>query len=128
MKTKQEIIREAYGDIYHHVQNQINPHTGIVRTVGSPKDCGFENRCEIIATFPFEHVWRPIALKGIEDNNGWHVINGPEDLPKVKGTYDVWYRRYDEKTTRSFCPDKEFIDDWLDQFSHWKEIRRLTLS
>lgn len=85
--TKQEKIKEAFGDSWnlltHSMQQHIlNVHHWVDRSRNrmnlSPKDLGFDEgtECEVHCEF-----WRPIALKGIEDNNGWIKIESMDSFP-----------------------------------------------
>lgn len=85
--TKEQKIQEAFGKSWsllsHSIQQHIlNVHHWVDRSLNrmaiSPLDLGFDEatECEVNCEF-----WRPIQLKGIENNNGWIKIETEEDLP-----------------------------------------------
>lgn len=77
--TKQEFIKQAFGKSWDKLSLRMQDHIltrhhwvdrSSNRMNLSPGDLGFEeSECEIRCEF-----WRPIALKGIETNNGWTKI------------------------------------------------------
>lgn len=46
-----------------------------------------ENQIDYDLDFNGVGKFRPISLKGIEDNNGWIKIESEDDLPKKRGTF-----------------------------------------
>lgn len=124
MKTKQQVIEEAYGEHLEALKGRINLQNGVAFTEEKPIEIGFEpGKYLIVGTTPSGLYWTPACLLGISNNNGWHVINGPEDLPKVKGFYMVWWNsgRSDPKGRMWFDPDSNhWVENWLDWFSHWQ--------
>ena len=86
--TKQELIKEAWGEYYELVKNELDEHgrysyyddNSIKR---KSKLWQFEN----IETHQISNLnlLIPSSIKGIENNNGWIKIESEEDLPK-KGT------------------------------------------
>lgn len=85
--TKEEKIKEAFGESWNLLNRSmqdhiLNVHHWVDRSKNrmnlSPTDLGFDEATECEVRFEF---WRPIQLKGIEDNNGWKEYNF-EALPK----------------------------------------------
>lgn len=83
MKTKEDVIKEAYGEHYELVKPYIDKdgwcsyHWQIVHM------SYLETMCR---SKPNER-WRPVALKGIENNNGWVKIESESYLPKERGAF-----------------------------------------
>lgn len=81
--TKQEKIQEAYGEHWDNVKYFVYENGWC----STRKNIDFEN---IRQSFEIEYKrfttyhWRPISLKGIENNNGWIKIESEADLPKEK--------------------------------------------
>ena len=64
-------------------------------------------------------LYRPKALNGIENNNGWHKISSRSDLPKEAGMY-------------LFLVDNREIQQWCDNdtsfsksHTHWRDIQEI---
>ena len=63
--------------------------------------------------------WRPKALKGIEDNNGWIKIESVEDLPKEEGLKCLFLNIHGNTTYIS--DDILYDPDWFNQkYTHWR--------
>ncbi|EHQ41574.1 hypothetical protein [Myroides odoratus] len=75
MKTKEEVIREAWGDNYN---DQINKNGWL--TVGFNYEYN-HNDFDTIRYLDCVEI-RPKSLQGIESNNGWIRIESKKDLPK----------------------------------------------
>jgi hypothetical protein len=83
--TKEEEIKEAYGEHFEELKNDIGKNGWIGHALwmqffkGVDVDYDeFDNRNMLV---------RPNSLKGIETNNGWIKINSCVDLPKESGQY-----------------------------------------
>lgn len=83
MSTKQEIIKQAYGNYYPQLErcldengwsNNWNHFISVESRIFQPEEIEKNGKC-----------WRPKSLQGLEDNNGWIKIENEEDLPKVDG-------------------------------------------
>lgn len=114
-KTKEEVIKEAWGNDY--------PKNGV-------DDNGWSKDCYSHGTFDWElfdsedgYVMpkiRPKLLQGVENNNGWIKIESEDDLPK-DGYYFVVYKN----GKMSDCPkDSDFEDDnyWMQHITHYQPI------
>lgn len=78
MKTKEEVIKEAWGGAYggDMIENGWKPINSVFISDTLRVDY---SECK-------KYV-RPKTLQGIEDNNGWIAIKSEEDLPKEEGKY-----------------------------------------
>jgi len=74
MKTKEEVIKEAYGRFYDECKPNENGWTEWTNTARF-SDLQFD---------PKRNKMRPLSLNGIETNNGWTVILSEADLPSEK--------------------------------------------
>jgi hypothetical protein len=86
--TKQEKIKEAYGEHFEAVKDYVDENGycyAYFNLAGSFKhDVFFDSG--LIAK------WRPKPLAGLEHNNGWIEIESDKDLPKEEGLYFVMRR------------------------------------
>lgn len=76
--TKAEKIKEAYGVHWKTVKNNINADGWIEAINDEPI---FSPSLGELEEHIKEFWFRPISLRGIEDNNGWNFYNY-EELPK----------------------------------------------
>lgn len=83
MKTKQEVIQEAWGEYYDSIQDELDKdgwlHSAVRPDIDLDLDVELQNNNWIIGES--EYI-RPKSLQGIEDNNGWIRIESEDDLPK----------------------------------------------
>lgn len=88
MKTKEEVIKEAWGSVYSSVKEYLNEH-GQIHTDDVNFDvfekvmlmCLYDSNTELLT-----NKW----LQGIENNNGWIRIESEANLPKEVGYYLVY--------------------------------------
>ena len=87
MKSKKEVIQEAYGDVFNKLPEDVKQY--------AIENNGFIPK-ETFISFLGHRIWgsaestrinsllhcRPKSLEGIESNNGWIRIESEEDLPK----------------------------------------------
>lgn len=68
--------------------------------------------------------FRPKSLSGIETNNGWNRISGPEDLPKEPGLYTVLNN---DGIIEDFRWEDHFRKQmvWLEYFTHWRPAEEI---
>lgn len=122
MKTKQEVIREAYGDRWEKVKNHIGAD-GWVQNKGpiNPFDIGFKDH--EIETLGISLFWRPISLRYIEGNNGWRIVNSIEDLPKKEGWYIIYPKPMQYGPVAYFNPGEEVLaGQWMAVVTHWQPM------
>ena len=118
MKTKDQIIQEAYGNYWDTIKDHVNMEHGSL-------DVYFWTLNELI--IPFDRIGfgdrRPQSLKGIENNNGWTKMNDKRDnLPDEHCKCWLWtedgimFGDYNS-TTKGFYGYKEV------KFSHYLIIQ-----
>lgn len=111
--TKEEKIREAWGELYEKYKKYIDLDGGLFWThlYGSDKNT-------ISLDLLGNITYRPKSLQGIEDNNGWISLSGePNEIEYVENL-----ELYNIKTKEHyFCTDEhEFIE--IGRFTHYKPI------
>lgn len=76
MKTKVEVIQEAYGELWEEVKDCVDESGWCSKkeTVNERELAWMRNQ--------YGAFWRPISLKGIEHNNWWVKVESEKDLPK----------------------------------------------
>lgn len=87
MKTKDQLIKEAYGDKYEVCKPDVDGWTRCysIRDKRYWRKLGYDH---IDIEDDTTNKWRPISLKGLEDNNGWFSIV-EHGLPKVDNYYKI---------------------------------------
>lgn len=103
MKSKQEVIQEAWGENWDLLFDSEREHA--LQNNGWIPNTGLKLLNKITFDFKEMHMifgspeqWlRPKALDGIENNRGWTRIESEEDLPKEEqvylfneSTHDMW--------------------------------------
>lgn len=83
--TKQEAIEKAYGQYYEAVKDKITEFGFLPMDIWH-EIIGYNGIDEI--QMDSENRIRPFALKGIEDNNGWILLEGKPNEIEYDG--DVW--------------------------------------
>lgn len=117
--TKEEIIKEAYGEHYKEFEKFIDENGWVRHRSYCVPLSKYFKRSEIQSNSMEE---RPIKLKVLEDNNGWHVINTVADLPKEKGTYIFTSKKQGWLRSTYDYNDVKDGPEWFLRFSHWREI------
>lgn len=116
--TKQEAIKNAYGDAWEKVAEYVDDNGWIGRDSVCPSDFNFGYPDDDIhiktPAFERDYFWRPKALSGIEDNNGWIKI---EDREPEDGL-DIEYCYFGSPQVGS----QKFLPDSIDTYAitHWK--------
>lgn len=103
---KDRAIKNAYGESYELLKDHIDLDNGYCTMYD-------ENNIKVSPNFIYlgftheyvsknidsfydptsnKHFWRPKELEGIHDNNGWNIINSPDDLPKETIACHVDYK------------------------------------
>jgi len=133
MKTKEEVIKEAYGVKYNLVQEYLDENGKInfgfcvngsddVELGVSELGLNFEDGIYTNSDQYGEGIgyWQPKSLLGIENNNGWTTIESEDDLPEY-GYYEVVVRETGEITRASL--ENEFRRKSLTKYySHYQPI------
>lgn len=125
MKTKEEVIKEAWGvhyssDIDENGYRTYNDFQAIHlnQWFGDFWEKGFNEVLNI-------HWVRPKILKGIENNNGWIKIKSEDDLPEY-GYYEV-IRRDTGEYLRASLDNKISTTSLIQYYSHYKPIENIDL-
>jgi hypothetical protein len=86
--TKQEKIREAYGEHFESVKDYVDENGWCDLSIMPLKWKLSETTDIDIEDFTW---FRPKSLAGIEDNNGWIKIESEDDLPKIDFITQYWF-------------------------------------
>ncbi len=122
MKTKEEVIKDAYGE-YYDICNPNKNGWSVKR-----KGVGFEQlKTEIELEYDKPnnaYAFRPKSLNGIESNNGWISINSEKDLPTIGTFYTIL--SFDENIVEREFPHPKFTLEfnkewWLKYVTHYQE-------
>nr|WP_317632979.1 hypothetical protein [uncultured Flavobacterium sp.] len=111
--TKEEKIKEAWGDLYKKYEKFIDSDGGLFWVYLYDSD-----KININLDLLGNVTYRPKSLQGIEDNNGWISLLGESnEIEWVKNL-----ELYNIKTKEHyFCTDEnEFIE--IGRFTHYKPI------
>lgn len=111
MKTKEEIIREAYGEHYDKFKDSIDENGWTEDTIYYFLVCEWH-----------PDKWgkaRPKSLEGIENNNGWKRIESEEDLPNEDGLY---FAVVTEEIEVLFYHKPSHNQFWLENITHYQPI------
>jgi len=120
MKTKEEVIKEAYEENYPIVKNYLNDD-GICEVSLNSLNIKAEN----IEYFDSVDRWRPISLKGIETNNNWISIQSEKDLPKTRGDFYVFLLGTNKEIVcgcTKLLKSKEVRSYWVATTTHYQPI------
>jgi hypothetical protein len=123
--TKEEIIKNAYVQYWDKVKNNVDENgwcDGSYNLTYLDLELNMDD-CEFL-NFDSSDIWRPISLKGIDDNNGWIKIESKDDLPNC-GNYWVVYK--DGKISdlsKDFDLVLEDDDYWLKNVTHYQPINK----
>lgn len=94
-KVKQQVIQDAYGEYWNLLKDLVDEN-GWIQSKGEYHFIEWEDIFQIdeypLWGYSGEVIncekWRPKALYGIENNNGWIKIESKEDYPKEN--CDCW--------------------------------------
>jgi hypothetical protein len=130
--TKQEIIKEAYGTHYDEVSSFIDENGWCVqidystdkelKNHRSLNEIGFTQNDDLLDFGYFsnenKHKWRPKTLDGLEDNNGWRLI---DELDVEENEYVLFLRMTEGGEVPIFTSPLS-CDFSIGYFTHWKRI------
>lgn len=124
MKTKQEVIREAWGDLFEKYKDRIDSE-GFLHYKSHSKYLEAREALGGIHFHPSRYAFRPDSLIRIENNNGWTRIESKDDLPTEKGKYKVVIRGRDFSSHwwifDMYHPEYDH-DRWVRCYSHYKGV------
>ena len=125
--TKQEKIKEAWGECWNKLPNEAQEkafkNNGFV-------DQDYEDLLTIDKRERKLFEIRPKSLQGIENNNGWIKIESEEDLPKEKGEYWIVNTIYKKPImqmrayTDCVFSEKRNKKFWLKYVTHYQLIEK----
>jgi hypothetical protein len=125
--TKEEVIKAAYGEHWESFSNEVkkcalNNDGYIYNSILEPKDLSLETHQYILG-----FKWRPISLSGIENNNGWIKIEMESDMPKQRGTDDIYI--IDELgevqvASSKLLNDRQIFNYWKATITHYQPINK----
>lgn len=104
MKTKQQVIKEAYGQNWNNVKEHIDENGWLnvddfyLISQGKLNFTQIETKEEGLI---FQNH-RPVSLSGLESNNGWTKIESEDDLPNYQGTIILIKKDEEEYETQFF--------------------------
>lgn len=138
LMTKQEKIKEAYGEFYDKVKNNIDDQGWCTMINESNEfvsptclDLGmsreyYDNNIEGgYFSDSNTHKWRPKSLHGIENNNGWIKIESEADLPKETDHYLVYNKINNGIEVDYIDHDYESHSErWVEFNSHYQPIQK----
>lgn len=121
--TKEEKIKEAWGEYYSDVIDFMNENGGVYaghieRGIPYILDC-----VNLEKISPLEY--RPKLLKGIENNNGWIKIESEDDLPKeIIECRTCFYdgRNYVEGVIKKRSPEELSRLKYINEITHYQPI------
>lgn len=118
-QAKQKAIQEAWGQLYtnYPVDQDGWGKVSLYLIMDFPKHVfDYKSAGDIF------FLVRPIALQGIDDNNGWTRIESEADLPKTSGRVEFITRKGNRTTYEFFCAPTLGDDrDMMKMFSHWRK-------
>jgi len=116
--TKQEKIKEAYGEHWEQVKEFVDENGWIY----------LESLSNIIYSEPVEfddkgNYWRPKTLQGIETNLGWIKIESEADLPELETFAWVIDSRRNDDFKQILIPRRESRTKyWTTYATHYQPI------
>lgn len=127
-EAKEKAIRDAWGELWVYIEAnskakaQAYMFDGFIFPTHLPASIDQTN-------LEYRHkagIVRPMSLAGMETNNGWVRIDGPDALPKQEGQYLVLGKSGLIEEWQ--CPDNDGVRAlWLEYFTHWRPIVELPM-
>lgn len=107
MKTKQEVIQDAWGEHWETVKDKIKFKSWLDDDdIESEELLKWVNENCYLAHIP-DRLWRPKKLQNLESNNGWTIINSEKDLPKNEDIIDFWVYEDEEIVSAQFMHESK---------------------
>ena len=115
--TKQEIIKQSYGEHWDKVSEHVDENGWCDR-----KGSQFNPSLEKFELSIHGTSVRPKSLEGLEDNNGWIKIKSYQDLPKETGHY--WVKRGNDIAINYIIVPESFHSGFLANLTHFKPVEK----
>jgi hypothetical protein len=131
MKSKEEIIKEAYGSFWLMLSNNIDCKGWCLnKTLDKKTDfldlidsVGIKR--QIKSNVQGNLIFRPKSLDGIENNNGWIKIESETDLPKESGLFWIVEDGYViNEPCKYYKSTKRWVIQCNQYPSHYKPIQK----
>lgn len=119
--TKQEKIKEAWGEYYDKIKNDLDEHGRYNYYDNIPAErkrklWQFENIvCSVIEN---THLLIPSIIKGIETNNGWNILKGTKNEIQYEG--DIWILNKHGEIELWLQDQYQYLP--IDYATHWKSV------
>lgn len=129
--TKEEKIKEAWGEYYLDVKEQLDEYGLVSEKFLTNNQCKTLNddlSIEIYSPDEGYYFYRPNSLQGIETNNGWIKIESEEDLPKeVIECRTCFYngKNYIEGVIKKRSPQELSRLKYINEITHYQPIEKL---
>lgn len=119
--TKEEKIKEAYGELFETHSHLIDS-AGWLNN-GDRDDYLTMGQTEFLGEFEYinDTFFRPVSLKGIQDNNGWIKIESKKDLPKSDQMHYLVFSKNEIKKS-SFNVHQVEAGYQFGEITHYKPI------
>lgn len=85
--TKQEKIKEAYGEYFDEMKPWINENGWFDKNAFYSKNFFFKYDDLKLFFSHKEDFMIPVSIAEIENNNGWIKLESEDDLPKERGSF-----------------------------------------
>lgn len=128
-ELKQEAIKKAYGEYWEQVKDYVDDYgfTSIDSLIEIGTNIEKYIDCEV-DDYEYPQAYRPKSLQGIENNNGWIIIESENDLPKEilecffisNGCTYLGY--FANRNNGVFCVDGDDVNK--NEVSHYKLIQK----
>lgn len=125
--TKEEKIREAYGEHFDKIKCVLDANGWILMTISITREISIEFERQVRVhennTYGFPTMCvRPKSLQGIENNNGWIKIESEDDLPKEE--YELYFVTGSNTNVHQCIYHIGIKEYWLKTFTHYQPIQK----
>jgi len=121
--TKQEKIKEVYGEFYDKLKNEISENgyvfQGHLLSLGSDTYEFISKKLDLVRNVT---SLMPKSLVGIHDNNGWIKIDSENDLPKENTNCHILYTDGSYSTDLFLTTTNQFRSNSWKYITHYQPI------